>query len=300
MFNTLHKYVKLTGLIIRHGRFRHSGENFNALREEALKELQEFIPDQPSRAITQRGGTTSSPDVSPIYQNFKAQSAFIKNSLKIRGGHLTFKNLSYIRIPKSASTSMCQELLEKKYPTLTQKKISGKEINFLTDVNLEVKATGSSIFFTIVRNPFSRLVSVYRDFFENKDHYIYRDYLFGILPQQLTFSEFINRISSIPDRLKDQHIRPQHSFLEYYRRKKLEIKIFKLEESEKLNQFLNQQGMKFPHVNKSDVHYDYRSYYDAVLLQKVHELYQIDVEKFGYQEEYNLLTKSLKASKPSP
>jgi len=174
-------------------------------------------------------------------------------------------------------------MLEKMYPALKQKTITEKQINFLTDVNLQRERAESSVTFTIVRNPFSRLVSVYRDFFENKTNFIYRDYLFGILRQNISFSEFVDRIVNIPDRLKDQHIRPQHTFLKYYEKHMINIKVLKLEDPEELNQFLSQHGMQLPHLNKSREHYDYLSYYDADTLDKTRELYKVDIERFGYQ-----------------
>jgi hypothetical protein len=270
------QYFQLLSLIIQHGTFRHSGESFNQTRQESLKELQEFIPSIDSHKLNR--GTTNS---------IIAQAAFIKNSFQQKGGHLTAGQLSYIRIPKSASTSMSAALLEKIYPALNQHKPTEIQINFLTDVNLQVHVKDASkTHFTIVRNPFSRLVSVYHDFYENKDsHFIYRDYLFGILPQSLSFAEFVDRISCIPDRLKDQHLKPQHLFLEYYEKQNISVKTFKLEDPEKLNVFLKEHTLQLPYLHKSQVAYDYREYYSPSLLKKVSVLYQSDLEKFGYSLE---------------
>lgn len=229
-----------------------------------------------------------------IVRNLVAQLAFLKSSLKIKGGHLTTNFLSYIRIPKSASTSMNKEMLEKMYPALKQKPITEKQINFLTDANLEDSIENSSTLFTIVRNPFSRLVSVYRDFFENKNNDIYSDYLFGVLQKNISFSEFVDRIVNIPDPLKDQHIRPQHTYLKYYEKKNMNIQVFNLEDPEKLNQFLSQHGMKLSHLNKSAEHYDYRSYYNVDTLSKVSELYSIDIDRFGYKTAMEDLLSSVK------
>lgn len=261
---------------MQHGTCRHSGENFNLTREQSLKELQEFMPSIDSQKLN--SGTTNS---------FIAQAAFIKNSFQQKGGHLSAGQVSYIRIPKSASTSMSAALLEKIYPTLSQHKLNEVQINFLTDVNLQVHLKdGRKTYFTIVRNPLSRLVSVYRDFYENKDsHFIYRDYLFGILPQSLSFPEFVDRIACIPDRLKDQHLKSQHLFLQYYQKQNISVNVFKLEDPEKLNVFLKEHSLQLPHLNKSQVGYDYRQYYTPTLLKKVSTLYHSDLEKFGYSPE---------------
>lgn len=276
MSGSISQYFQLLRLVVRHGTFRHSGENVNQIRQESLKELQEFIPSIERQRLS--SGTTNS---------IIAQAAFIKNSFQRKGGHLTAGQLSYIRIPKAASTSMSAALLEKIYPTFHQNKLTEAQINFLTDVNLQVhsKDVGNT-YFTIVRNPFSRLVSVYRDFFENKDsHFIYRDYLFGILPKSLSFPEFVDRISCIPDRLKDQHIKPQHLFLEYYQKQNIAVKVFKLEDPEKLNALLKEHSLQLPHLNKSQAGYDYRQYYTPALHKKASLVYQSDLEKFGYSLE---------------
>jgi hypothetical protein len=105
------------------------------------------------------------------------------------------------------------------------------------------------------------------------------------LPQSLTFSEFVDRISRIPDRLKDQHIKPQHLFLQYYEKQNISVKVFKLEDPENLNVFLKEYALQLHHLNKSQVGNDYRQYYTPTLLKKVSALYQSDLEKFGYSME---------------
>lgn len=272
---------------------RYCGENFNQNREASLRDLQEFIPNLPQEQVVAQTITSPPQSKNTIIRNLTGQLAFLKSSLKIKGGHLTTDTLSYIRIPKSANTSLSKGMLEKKYPSLKQKTITEKQINFLTDANLQTRIEGPSILFTIVRNPFSRLVSVYRDFFENKSNYIYHDYLFGILQPTISFSEFVDRIINIPDRLKDQHFRPQHTFLKYYEKENLDIKIFKLEEPEKITQFLSQHEVQLFHLNKSNEQYNYQSYYTVETLAKVSELYSIDVKRFGYEHVHLELIGSL-------
>jgi hypothetical protein len=289
VIRNIKRYSILIGLILKHGQWRHSGEDFNQSRRENLVELQSFVPS----TVSQNRGSTSVLFRNAFTRNLISQFSFLKNSIQRRGGHLTTGDLCYIRIPKSGSTSINKVILEKKYPTLKQKEISNKQINFLTDVNLHTHATKSDnhTYFTIVRNPLRRLVSVYRGFFENNSaNYIYRDYLFGILPQHLSFSNFVERLASIPDHLKDQHIKPQHCFLEYYEQKKIDVTIFRLEDSEKVNQFLNQNSLELLYLNKSEKPYDYRSYFTRKTLAIASEIYQKDIDRFGYQHEVNALT----------
>lgn len=276
------KYLQLAEQIFRNGTLRSSGQDFHAAREESLKNLREFVPphvsvnlqeDGPARS-TQRSGST-----------VIRQAAFFKHALLNDGGHLTAETLNYIRIPKAANTSISYAMLLKKYPGLKEKNPDDYQINFLTDVNLlpSVKAeTGT--FFTVVRNPFARLVSVYRDFFEaNHTDFIYADYLFGILPQKISFAEFVSRISRIPDRLKDQHFRPQHLFVKPYESKGIAVNFFQLE-GPLLKSFLNEHGMELTHRNKNQDDYNYTQYYSADLVQKVYTIYETDIKKFGYQQ----------------
>ena len=287
------KYLQLAAQIIRNGTLKSSDQNFNSLRAENLKNLHEFIPPHVSAHLTE---IKSNPGKKKPGNNLIRQAAFIKYALRNDGGHLTAQNLSYIRIPKAANTSISYAMLLKKYPSLTERKLDEYQVNFLADVNLlpaVLAKTGS--FFTVVRNPFARLISVYRDFFEtNHARFMYSDYLFGILKPDISFAEFVDRISQIPDQLKDQHFRPQHKFLKPYENKGFSVAWFKLEEPALLQSFLKEQGMELTHRNKSHTDYDYTLYYNASLLKKVYAVYRTDIDKFGYAELYRELKTQIK------
>lgn len=227
-----------------------------------------------------------------VLNNFIIQGAFFKASIFQRGGHLALKNnsLSYIRIPKSANTSLSLAFLEKNYSNFPSNNLTDAEINLLADLNLVYKVHNQSElnFFTVVRNPLSRVVSVYKNFFQQpQTDFIYKSYLFGVLDKEISFDEFLNRISKIPDFLKDQHIKPQHQFLNYYTKKNYEIKIFKLEEDQ-IRYFLHGHGIDFPHRNQSSF-YDLSSYYTSNNLNLAYNIYRRDIELFGYQKEYHEL-----------
>lgn len=270
------KYFQLTVQILRHGSWHGSVQSFNRNRLKSLENFRQFIP------------AASLPAEKDLPHNVIAQAAFIRSAFISAGGHLAAGNLAYIRIPKAANTSIGFEMLLKKYPELADKEMDETQINFLTDVNLDrVADARPGVFFTVVRNPFARLVSVYRDFFET-DHsdFIYQDYLFGILKQKISFAAFVNQISRIPHRLKDQHLRPQNLFIKPYQRTGIEVKVFKLEEHQNLEQFMHAQGMQLRHKNKSAQPYDYAAYYTRALIEKVYTVYARDIETFGYQKVY--------------
>ena len=269
--------------MVSHGKLKQNQEDINHELRESLHGLEDFIPQT---YIFKESSQKS------IYQNLKGQLAFIKNAFQSNAGHLTANGVSYIRIAKSANTSISKAMLEKLYPALRQQSITETQINFLADVNTQTEVNNTQVF-TVVRNPFGRLVSVYRSFFEN-DHSIYHDYLFHILPQHISFAQFVNLISKIPERLMDQHFKPQHLALQYYEKKKIAVKVFKLENPDALAQFLAEHSMQFPHLNTSMETYDYRSYYTPELLVKAHALYRDDISKFGYENTYEELQKYTK------
>lgn len=280
----LKKYIQLATQILKNGTLRSGRQNFNAERAKNLETLQEFIPE--GRTVQQRNS----------FPYLLAQAAFIRASFRKKGGHIRVGDLAYIRIPKSANTSVSYAMLIKKYPALQEKNPNETQINFLADVNLlSVKEVANERFFTVVRNPFARIVSVYRDFFEtNRGQFMYEDYLFGILKHDLSFAAFVDRISKIPDKLKDQHLKPQHLFTEPYERLGIAVQFFQLEDSPALKSFLNENEMELTHHNKSGAAYDYTQYYTRDLLQQVYALYQTDIEKFGYGQVYELLKDRIK------
>ena len=166
-----HSPFSLLYMIVRFGRFKHSGKDFNKERTEALQTLQAFVPKSSSPLIPLGW-------LAPVKTLFMknaylrgliTQASLAKESVTPHGGHIhaPFLNISYIRIPKSASTSLSYAILKVIYPGLSTIPLDSKEINFLTDANIKRSLSSidaNDIFFTVVRNPFSRIVSVYHDY----------------------------------------------------------------------------------------------------------------------------------------
>ena len=275
--NPLSRTAQLVRLIIVEGKFRHSGYRFENARRKALQELEEFcrVPHKKRNFK------------SPFVQYWFGQAAFIKNAFRSQGGHLCVASLKlcYIRNPKAASTALSYAMLTACYPELRKRVITPETVNFLADSNLHRKSADAiqdNVYFTVVRNPFARIVSVYREFFERKrSDFIYADYLFGIFRQDLSFKDFVSIVRMIPDKLKDQHLRPQHTFLKFYERRGIQVRILKLEEPQAVGDFLSGYGLAFKALNQSD-NYDYRTYYDEHTLELVHRLYEEDMRRFSY------------------
>lgn len=300
MFRTAVNYLRLAGLVLRYGKFFHSGHDVNAERAKQLQNLSPYVPHRKAGLPLERFFPFRTALLkNSFFRNFIVQGAFIKNSLLPRGAHLhvPFLNIAYIRIPKSASTSLSWAMLQTQYPDLKESKLTPAQINFLTDVNLRHDISNddsNDVFFTVVRNPLARLVSVYRNFFgQRKNFFLYEDYLFGILPHNIPFAEFVNRIRSIPPWLMDQHLKPQHYFIDIYKKKHNHVIVLKLEKWGEVDSFLSIYSMHIPFINRSAEPYDYRAYYDLKTLHQAYLIYHKDIKLFGYEMEYILLEKSL-------
>ncbi len=212
----------------------------------------------------------------PFLFNLISLAAYYRYSSQPLTGHLSISKLKlyYIRIPKSGNTSI-------------SKNFTSTQINLLTDAWLQHDLSALQEFtgFTVVRNPLHRLVSVYHDIFEQDraEIFIYQNYLGGILTKDLSFKEFVKRIVNIPDRLKDQHFKPQHLFLDAYFEQNLKPTVFKLEQPEILIDFLKPYGLNLVHLNKtSDYHYP--DYYDSETLELAIKMYTRDFKMFDYEQ----------------
>lgn len=292
--HSFQRFVRFIGLIIREGNFVHSGHSFETVRREMLKDLGDLTPVRTPQPPSQWQRWILK---YPRLRSFYAQAAFLKDSLRRRGGHLCVPalNLCYVRNPRAASTALASAMLQARFPELIRQVLTPVQINFLTDVHLHYHVRpeqGNATLFTVIRDPFARIVSVYRAFFEHADEpFIYEDYLFGILRKELSFKGFAKRIRLIPDFLMDQHLKPQHVLLEYYRHRNMAVSVFRLEEPEKLSGFLSAYSIEVKAFNMSESPYDYREYFDEESLEWIYRIYEKDISRFGYEARYEELKK---------
>jgi hypothetical protein len=270
-------------LLIKQGRLQTDPLDFNQLRTQSLLNLKDYLPENYSFR-------TSSPKRrNRILFNLLATAAQIKSGYQTKAGHLIApkQKLFYVRIPKAASTSISHAMLGLIKPELKNKSLDSTQLNFLADAWMQTNfSTDLKSFagFTVVRHPVSRLLSVYRDFFlsDTAKPFIYQNYLGGILPQNLSFDEFVERIQRIPDRFKDQHFKPQHLFIRPYLQNDIPIQLFKLEEPEKLQEFLSHHGIILSHLNKTPESAPI-SYRESTL-NTIKKVYTFDFEVYGYDQ----------------
>lgn len=111
--------------------------------------------------------------------------------------------LCYSSVSKAASTSI-RNILYRHY----LKKEPHNDIHDLYRTenieSFDFQNNGSYFSFSVVRNPFERIVSAYKDKFI-KDGWSAKTYLFGIMNYGLTFEGFVKWISFIPERLAEDH-----------------------------------------------------------------------------------------------
>jgi hypothetical protein len=205
--------------------------------------------------------------------------------------------IGYVRILKSASTSILRELIPLIDSDRKNQNLSDKQIDLLAThyVSHHVPRTKNSYeLFTIVRDPFQRLVSVYQDLFNpSNPHFGYENYLFGILRRTMSFHEFVEVISEIPDRFKSGHFIQQTSIIKQCGGFK-KIKYFRIEkDSKKLTAYLKSKNIILSHSNKSNMNYDYRTFYNEKTLGLACAIYKEDIDAFGYHEEYKALSSYL-------
>jgi len=188
---------------------------------------------------------------------------------------------------------MLKELLPTIDNTLERCSLSDEQVDALAFYYVKKELTSDEqhyLKFALVRNPFHRIVSVYLDLLNpNNDHSSYESYWFGVLKNKMTFSEFIETISQIPDFLKGPHFAPQHYILSNITSLK-NISYFRIDkDQEALNEFATKHEINVSHQNKHGESYNYMSFYNLHLANQVYDLYAQDVLVFDYTAEYNQL-----------
>lgn len=186
---------------------------------------------------------------------------------------------SYVPVPKAANTSILDTLRK----------------------NFEIKKTktGSEYSFSIVRNPYDRLVSCYTekilDPFHrkrdniSKEHEYYNRLILeeGFFPKE-SFKSFVKKVCKISDRRSDKHFRSQHCFLLDKKGRWIPDFLGKFENLEEdFKKICKKMGVSkppsLPHKRKSKRIDGYRDYYDEETKRLVERRYKKDLELFGYK-----------------
>lgn len=153
--------------------------------------------------------------------------------------------------------------------------------------------------FTVVRNPWDRLVSCFKDkilgcydtrfgmrsgIHEGLERY---NQILGrrIFYDDMPFPEFINVIRKIPDSLADEHFRSQYRMFSTPSGRLLTERIIRFEnlytELTAFFEKLNIKDFNIDHLNKSAGD-DYRRFYTDDLVKEVARMYEKDIKLLGY------------------
>lgn len=158
--------------------------------------------------------------------------------------------------------------------------------------------------FAFVRSPFDRLISCYEDKVRNANqhlgrhhfdtaynHVLLKKMFGGSVSPEMSFAEFLELVSRIPDAFSDGHFKSQYSVL-YSRGRQIPDFIGRFERiAEDWKAISSRLGihMPLPITNRSR-RFDTRSYFsDPALVRLAAERYSKDIAVFGYASEYETL-----------
>lgn len=191
--------------------------------------------------------------------------------------------LCFVHIPKSAGSSI-ETALDMKHPELLYTEYKYKLYSVvaqhlhLAEICKECPQTESYDIFTVVRNPFDRLVSEYKYY---KQNWWSREF-HGIN----SFESFVDTVFYMSEEERifkfDNHLELQSNFLN---RPDLHVKIFKFENLSILEEWLSEktkQKIILPHERKA-AKTDYKNFYASKnIYDKVEYFYRKDLEAFSY------------------
>lgn len=217
------------------------------------------------------------------------------------------KKLVYLSIPKVACTSI-------KIATVPDYNKADKDSYM--DIHSEAEHLHASSLsniqekyykFAFVRSPFDRLISCYEDkvkktvqhngryFFDTTYNKIIMRLFGNKFDADMSFSDFVQLVSKIPDWLSDGHFRSQYSML--YKNGKLNVDyIGKFEALE--NDWLPiAKKFDFPALPMKNTtnRREYLGYYETVeTLDLVKQRYMSDVDSFNYEQHYQAIKDQIK------
>lgn len=208
--------------------------------------------------------------------------------------HIPQLNLIYISISKTGISSIRSIFLKKVGATYNKKNyktIHGKVADIFQYISIKkVSKQQDTYKFSIVRNPFDRLVSCYKNKILDEEYLPIQKGYDSLFYKDMSFEEFAKGVCQLPDMLSDRHFRSQYSYLFY----KGELIVDFLGKFENIDEDFDVIKKKYdlgelPHINKSSTKSNYRDYYTPELVQLVYNRYKNDVEKFNYLKEYQEL-----------
>ena len=196
----------------------------------------------------------------------------------------------YLQVPKTATSTTSSLFLKKLGVVFDDTNYHSIHAHaapyFVKDENelQKIRKQGEVFTFGFVRNPYTRLISCYKDKIQTeKDTDFFNDY-FGLFTPSMNFTDFINAICKIPDFWANTHFKSQTSFLFFKNQPKPNF-IGKFENyTEDIK--VVQERLLLPDIEQSfnitGRSYDLHEWYDVELADKVYKRFKNDFETFGY------------------
>ena len=247
--------------------------------------------DDPQRGIKRI------PNIMPTQQsNVKKETFNPEKIKKMQRNKVRFSNIlffstikiAYIGIPKAANTSIKYWLLPLVgKENIETSNIHKRNIGYVYCNNKWLFEHKDSCFvFTVVRNPWSRLYSTYRDKIKRKNvHTPLKKLGFE---NSMSFKDFIKKCCDIPDNKADVHIRSQSAML-MWQGTLLPNLIIKMEQLADVSNIIesvvtthsDKKLGKLPWKNKNNDGV-YKEVYDDETKELVALRYERDIRLFGY------------------
>ncbi|NJM27020.1 MAG: sulfotransferase family protein, partial [Bacteroidia bacterium] len=234
--SALTPYLKVIQLIFRQGSLRVRRVDFDGARGAVLAGLGAVNQKKSAYASLRRGLMKW-----PVFYFLFHNASAVKNRRRVLREYFISPadQLVFVRIFKNASTSILRGMLPRIDNGLRHQNLNDDQVDALAH-SLSAHRLGAElnkyVRFAIVRDPFRRLVSAYRDVFDpNTAVFAYEGYLFGVFKKDMDFPTFVRTLCQIPDPLRGPHFASQTLILSYVEN----VKVYKLEsEATALAQFL--------------------------------------------------------------
>lgn len=201
-------------------------------------------------------------------------------------------SVGFISIPKNANSTINASLLKKSGISFDERDyatIHKKKKHLSTTKRKLFHLNKKAFTFAFARNPYSRLVSCYKNKIHDEQSEIKNVY-FGMFNEKMSFEKFVKQVCKIPDFLSDPHFRSQSTYL-FYRKRPMFDYLGHIENFDRDFEYVAKKfelsSITSMNVSRKE---DWRTYYNPELAQLVYNRYKKDFKLLGYKKEcHNLL-----------